>query len=141
MNLLIDNKDKLNLDQFCIWLIDFMQKHILEFIDEKRLVPFDDYINTNNIIRWHFKEERPIKTKDIIIGSLYNLEVNKINNKYNIVINPNSYIPNSYSRYIDLARLVNYGNLQLAPYHLFDEFMQYFADNITVLYNEYIEEN
>ena len=138
MNLIINNKDNLELDIFCEILISLMQNYIQTKLDENQLIRFDSYLNNNNIIIFNNNIKRFISTKEILIGSVYNLKVIRDQNKYIIELDPNVNIPNTYAKFIDIVKLINYGNLTLAAYPIYTNMMNYFADNLQDYYDIYL---
>jgi hypothetical protein len=140
MNLIINNPDSLPLDEFCYWLIPYMQKYIKENIDVRRLKRWDDYINTNLALKNAYSIIEPISCKDIIIEATKNLRVYTQKDNYIIDINPVVFIPNTQAKFINIVQLINYGNLSLQGYKLFSDMMTYFADIIDLYYKMYLEE-
>lgn len=140
MNLVIDNPDNLDLDIFCEVLIKSMQNYLASEIDEDQLIRFDAFLNNNNIINYVDKSNRLLSTKAILIGSSYNLIVVKNKTNYTIELDPNVNIPNTYAKFIDIVKLINYGNLGLPAYPIYDNMMNYFADNIEDYFKIYLEE-
>ena len=140
MNLVIDNPDNLDLDIFCEVLIKSMQNYLASEIDEDQLIRFDAFLNNNNIINYVDKSNRLLSTKAILIGSSYNLIVVKNKTNYTIELDPNVNIPNTYAKFIDMVKLINYGNLGLPAYPIYDNMMNYFADNIEDYFKIYLEE-
>ena len=126
-----------DLSKFCEWLINKIQLYFISEIDDKKCAKFNEFINQN--MRWKF-QPRLISTKDILKGCIYNLRYYQTGNKFIIDINPNIYIPDSYNKYISIARLINYGNLSVSPYPIFTETFKYFDDNAHIYFQEYLEE-
>lgn len=140
MNLVIDNPDNLNLDAFCQILITLMQNYIRTTLDTKQLIRFDAYLNNEDIIDYADRSNRLVSSKDILIGSTYNLVVIKDKDKYIIQLDNNINIPNTYAKFIDIVKLINYGNLALPAYPIYDNMMDYFAENLLEYYRIYLEE-
>lgn len=138
MNLHISNKDELNLNGFCNWLIEQMQIYMQSNIDERQLARFDAFIFNNQIIRTIDNSNRYISCKSILIGSTYNLIYEKTSNEYIISINPNINIPNTYNKFIDIVSLIDSGNLSLSSYSIYSDMMEFFAKDLQLYYEEYI---
>ena len=141
MNVEIDftNIDEEEALKFCEWLIPKIQEYLYASIDDRILARFDAYLNSSDIIQWQFQPQI-IRTKNILIGASYNLIVKKYPTYYDIVINPNINIPNSYAKFIDIVSLIDKGNLMLQPYPIFSDTMEYFAENIDMYFKDFIEE-
>lgn len=137
MNLVINNELEEDITDFCNWLIKDIQSSFKGFIDANQLIRFDDIIN-NSI---EFKQlPRYINPIEIIIGSMYNLRLAVNNSVYTIEIDPNINIPDTYTKFIDIARLVNFGNLTVNPYPIFTEIFQFYADNLNDYFLIYLSE-
>lgn len=141
MNLEIEygDLDKDQIYKFCNWLIEKIQQYLIANINVDILARFDSYINENDLIIW-VGNPRIARTYDIIVGALYNLEIKDYNDYYDITINPNINIPNSYAKFIDIVGLIDKGNLMLSPYPIITQTMEYFADNLKDYYEIYLEE-
>lgn len=139
MNLEIKNIENLDLDEFCEYLIERMQEYIVTSIDERQLERFDEYLNNTDTIRFTGGRKGYISAKEILINSTYNLITKKVDNEYNIEIDKNKYIYNTNAKFIDIVKLINYGNLSLAPYPIYDRMMNEFAENIQELWDDFIK--
>lgn len=124
---------------FCKWLLPQIQEYIYAGSDDRKLAAFDFYLNTNDIIQWQFQPQM-IRTKNILIGASYNLIIKDYSDYYEISIDPNINIPNSYAKFIDIVSLIDKGNIDIPPYPIFTDAMEYFADNLQMYYDLYIEE-
>ena len=111
-------------------------------LDESRLEAFDEYLNSGNVIEFSIPVNKKVKisTKNILIGAINNLIYTKQNNNnYIIEINPNEYIPNMRAKFIDIARLVNYGTLSIRAYNIFDKTFELVAKRLPQVYKNYLE--
>lgn len=138
MNLVI-NKGDLEITNFSYWLIPYIQEFLINQINKRKLIKFDKFLNDNKIIYFNYKEDRIISSKNILIGAIYNLRVINKANEIIIEINPNSIIPNTSAKFIDIIKLINYGNLLLEAYPILDKTMEYFASNIDYYYEKYMK--
>lgn len=129
-----------NIKDFCEWLIPIIRDYVWDNLKPKKLEAFDYYINGSNILKFNYDIKRIVKTKDLIAGTLYNLQVKVYGNKYTIQINPNIPIPETSAKFIDIAKLVNYGNLNLQGYPIITKAMDYTAANINSLYSKFLKE-
>lgn len=141
MELIIDNPDNLDLNNFCSYLISEMIDYMENTINDSQLIRFNEYINNNLNIRFIDKLPRLLKSRNILITAVQTLYYVKQGNDYIIKINPNNFIPNTYAKFIDIVSLINYGNIQLQSYPIIDEMFDYFANNLNQYYNDYLKEN
>lgn len=125
---------------FCEWLIPIIQDHFIKSIDNRKLEQFNIYLNANKVILFNYNEKRLISARNILVGAIYNLHLKHNLNKYIIEINPNSTIPNTSAKFINIAKLINFGNMSMAGYNVLSNIMNYFADDIDSYYNDYLEE-
>ena len=137
MYLEIINKDGFDLDSFCEYLIKQMQDYMKSETRKnyKRLAKYNEFID-ENVVRIDDKETI-LPIRDILVLSTYYLTYKKLSDSYVIELNPNINVPNTYAKFIDIVKLVNYGNLSLPAYPIYDEMMDYFADKIVYFYKEY----
>ena len=111
-------------------------------LDDRYLEAFDEYLNSGNIIEFNIPVNKSVKisTKNILIGAINNLIFTKQqNNKYIIEINPNEYIPNMRAKFIDIAKLVNYGTMSVPAYNIFDKTFELVAKKLPQVYKDYLE--
>lgn len=139
MNLIIKNPDNLDLYNFCEWLIKQMQKYIQEYIEPNKLIAWDDYLNNKIKLKTTDGSLRLISSKDILISGSYNLIIKQTTNQYEITINPNVNIPNYYAKFIDIIKLINYGNINIQPYPIYDYMTDFIANNLIDYYHIYNE--
>ncbi len=129
MNLIIENKDKLDLNSFTSWLLDIIKKYFVDYCDYSKLNKFNGEIwqkyTINNIDKWFYE----------IID---NLQIKSQNNNYIIQINPYKQIEGI--SLINLAKFINYGNLNNRGYPIFTQVFNYFSDNLQDFYNLYNNE-
>ena len=76
---------------------------------------------------------------EIIRLGLYYLIYYKTNNSYIIEIDNNSNIPNSTTKIISLCNLINYGNISLNAYPIFDKAMNIIAEDLPNLYAKFLK--
>ena len=140
MQLIIENKIHIDLTNFCTYLIKQMQEHMLILLNPLKIDRFNNYLETLPLTKFPYNKRKILSMRDILIGSTYNLKVTQHWNEYKIEIDPTSLVYGTFLKYIDLVKLVNYGNLQLAPYPIYDELMNYFAEHLEEFYEEYLKE-
>ena len=71
---------------------------------------------------------------------MYNLRIRESRDKSVIEIDPNQIIPETEAKFIDIAKLINYGNAEIRGYKILDKMMNHFAKNIKQYYLDFIEE-
>ena len=130
-----------DLTNFCNWLIPKIQEYFIDSINVKKLELYNIYLNGNKVILFDYGGKRILSAKNILIGGIYNLIVKRTINKFIIEINPNIFIPNTSAKFIDIVKLINFGNMSLQGYPVVTETMDYFANNINKYYNEFLEED
>lgn len=140
MNLIIDKQEGIDLVPFCNWLIPKIQEVLVDEINENKLIKIDLFLNEHKLLYFNYNEDRVISSKNILIGAIYNLHIQDNQNEVVIEINPNTIIPNTFAKFIDIVKLINYGNLSLQGYPILDITMEFFAENIDFYYNEYLKE-
>lgn len=102
---------------------------IYSIADVKYLKPFDNYIKA--------KYNKNISSKNIITLAISNLIIENYQDNYQITINPNIFVPGINAKLYDLCALINYGNMELIPYPLFDKAMEKLGSFVPKLYDEY----
>lgn len=133
---LFDNKAK----AFAEWLIPVLRQHILKNINVNKLKSFEDYINKDRIsLKLGFT--RFMSISSIVKAALFNLVVTYDYTAATIEFDPDVTIPNSNAKFIDIVNLINYGNLSLQSYPIFDEAFNLFAENGAMLFKKFKEEN
>ena len=131
MKLIIENPTGEDLKPFindCI--IPAIAQVIYSILDKKQLLKFDNYLlnKFNNI---------NIDANKIINLSVKNLITQKLGDYYQIQIDPNINIPGIPAKLYDICALINYGNIELSPYPIFNKAMDKLAPFVPSLYQEY----
>ena len=137
MNLIIDDIKSKNFDSFVEWLIEQTQQHFIGSINPQRLIVFDNYFKNFD---WGFTDKKThfISTKQLLISAIYNLRYRKTMNSYTIEINPNAVIPSTSAKFIDIAKLVNYGNVELKGVYVLTDTFEYFSKNVNKYFDKYV---
>ena len=81
-----------------------------------------------------------VSAKLILILGIKSLIIGKTGNDYYIQINPDIFVPKLPAKLINICALINYGNLEVSPYNIFDQIMIKLADMLPQLYREYLGE-
>lgn len=136
MELTIENNDKLELEEFSQEIIELMKEYLITHIEESKLIRWDEYLNKE--IKWGWKYKvKIIRAKTLLLGAAYNLQIIERTNKITIRINPNAIINETNKKYIDILKLITYGNLSIQGYPIWEQMMNYFAKNISDIYESY----
>lgn len=139
MTLTVDNPDRLDLDGFISEkLIPEIQEIFPSMINDGKLISVNDFVN--NTLKLS-PQGRWINVKDVLLSAIYNLTYTEMpDGSYVISIDSNQIVPDTRAKIIEVAQLVNYGNMSVPSYPIFDEVFNFFADNLNDLYIEYVEE-
>lgn len=106
-----------------------MQKWLYINIDISKLVQAQSFIEL---------VDKNINLEDVFYFSLNCLTVKKYDSKLEIVFNESIKIPQTNIKLIDVIRLINFGNIIVAPYPIYTNMFNYFNKNINVYYDRYI---
>lgn len=143
MELVITKLDqlKINYKAFAEFLIPKIQEKLISLFDPSKTIKLTNYINDNSIIQFiNDKYKKYLTVRDILFGAVYNLEI--LDNKLNTVIQINKQviIPDTYNDYYNLVKLINYGNLEVYPYKIWDDTLDWINDHLGVYLEEFLEE-
>lgn len=142
MELIIKKLDEIKIDYkaFANFLIPKIQEKLISLFDPRKVVKWDEYINSGDVINFTRRKDRYIASRDILISAVYNLQI--LDNKINTIIqiNKNAYIPDTYNNYYSLVKLINYGNLSVSPYKIWDDTLDWINDHLGQYLEEFLEE-
>ena len=114
MRLIIENSYKEDLKPFINdIIIPVIAQYLYAILDSKYLKIIDDYL--------YKKYNKYVSSKQIISVALNNMQLHKFGDNYQISINPNVVIKQIDAKLYDLCALINYGNLEVPPYNIFDQ--------------------
>ena len=136
IELSIISKEK-DLSEFIEWLVPYFREYLIAHINDKKLLKFDEFVSTS--IKWDYKN-KTVKSRDILIASTYHLRTKINKDKYSIYIDYNDNIPQSSAKFIDIIKLINFGNLSFTAYPIYTNTIKYFENNIDYYYSLYLEE-
>ena len=130
MRLIIENSYNEDLKSFINDIIIPACSQILySIIDRKYLKHFDTYLSN--------KYKTNISSDHIIRIALKNLIIYNHQDNYQITINPNIFVPGINAKLYDLCALINYGNMEIHPYPIFDKAMEKLSSFVPMLYRKY----
>lgn len=142
MELVITKLDqlKINYKAFAEFLIPKIQEKLISLFDPSKTIKLTNYINDNSIIQFiNNKYKKYLTVRDILIGAVYNLEI--LDNKLNTVIqiNKQAIIADTYNDYYNLVKLINYGNLGVYPYKIWDDTLDWINNHLGIYLEEFLE--
>ena len=130
MRLIIDNPTKEDLKPFIQdIIIPSISQILYSQIDRNYIKHIDKYLSV--------KYDKQISATQIIKYALNHLIIEKHQDQFQVTINPNVFIKEINAKLYDICALINYGNLELAPYPIFDKTMEKLASFIPMLYRKY----
>lgn len=135
MNLSVKSTD----DEFLIYLIDLMRQWFITNLDEDKLIQIEEYVNSTP--RYKSIYRKHINLKDICYSGIENLRYFKFSGNSVIQFDYNiSVYGLNNIKLIELLALVNYGNLLVKPYPVFNNMFSFFNKNINYFWNRFLEE-
>lgn len=139
MNLILDAIPKKEQEDFCQYIIEELRKLVLNKYDKDRAKLIEEYINKSNIIKQRINKKEYFSVYDLYRLALQALEVKLIkNNIYQIKINNQIVIPNSYTNLYSIISLLEFGTLSVRKYGLLSECMEAITNNLTTYYIKYL---
>ena len=142
-SLILDNETNIDLREFITTsLIPDIADYFISVLDKKQLRNIDNYINTDNFkLLYNIQEDQILDSYTILVDAMNALTFSaKGKQSYQIYINPNIRIANTNLTYDQFITFVDQGNLQINPYPVWSETLQYFAEESPLLYQFYKEE-
>lgn len=140
MELIITSKGGKDLTAFCNWLTPQIQEYFINTINPKKLELANIYLNGFKLKIFNCSEDVNISVIKLLIEAINNLILRRNTKTFTIEIDPNISIGNSPAKFIDIVRLVNFGNMSLPAYPILSDTMNYFANNLQYYYNKFLEE-
>ena len=139
MNLIINNLTQDPLEDFIqSIIIPEIQIYFFKNISTDRLKSWDKYFETQ--YDWGYTLTPPESTLNILIQGINALSIkNSQNFSYTISIDSNKNMPGTTAKLYDLCSLINYGNLEMSPYPIFEDTFKQVGFTIPLLFEEYIE--
>lgn len=137
-NLIIENKNKLDLTSFCNYLKKVMINEFINMADKKKLKVYDDYLNKLNLNYRFSKVKYNISTYNCIISSFNEMKILTREEEVIMMFDDIIFIPNLNAKFIDIIKLVTYGNLQLPSYDIISRILNKIADDLDKIYSGYL---
>ena len=134
MELVIENKEKEDLDRFMIYLLDFTKNFLYETIERDRLKQREK--------RFNKLLENRIKTKihleSLLVAAIQNLQWRKSSGKaYKIVLNRNEIFFGTDITISSLMRLLEYGTVNFPPLNFFHKKFKEIAESLPEIYESW----
>lgn len=137
MQILILNEDNLNLNQFCLFLIDKIKKEFILKLQPYRYEQIKKYLNQEGVIDF-IGAVRKIEPIIILKQIINNLQYRKqSNNEYIIDLNATIRLYGTNTLVLDIVKLIEYGNSELFPIPLIRNIFRNIEENLTELYMEF----
>ena len=100
------------------------------------IVDFDYLATFNTYLQNRYKTN--ITARRVLTLALNNLIIYNYQDTYEIAVNPNTFIKGINAKLYDLCALINYGNMEIHPYPIFDKIMEKLGSFVSELYDEYM---
>ena len=141
MRLGIKNPDKLDLDDFCSYLLRYLQRDLIASIDPMKCMARDDILDKINAKQFDGKKIQ-IDTKTLLEQGILSLKWQKDSQKnYEIVFDTKQTVYNSDVPIERVMRLIEYGTEGVTPLPFFKPMFEAFAKNLQEWYNIFEKEN
>lgn len=125
--------------KFGEWIIEVVSNEIKSNIDEKKLIRWNEYLNTDGVLK--FTSRKSILAKEIIYLGIDNLRLSELPNRFIIEINPNKYVPGvDKVKVVSACKLINYGNATMKGYPIFSNSFEMVVQNIDSLIEIYLRQ-
>lgn len=140
MQLLIMNKEEVNLHLFCKYVINKIKQKALVLINTDKYSVRDKILNEDADLIEFIGAKRKINCLVIIRQALNNLIYKSTpTNEYIIEINPNVYLYGTKTKIVTIVKLLEYGRLDLEPYPMFRKIFDEIAEHLPDLYLQFIK--
>lgn len=116
-------------EKFVIFVIECIQRDIIKCLDIKQLRRCDNYLKKNF--------PTVITCKNILISYSQQLCYSTSEKAFIIHSNNESYLYGTNYKINSLAKLINYGNLQLKPYNILSTIFSMYQKNLCTLWKAF----
>lgn len=129
MELRIFDKDQFVTVDFGRWLIPKITTKIISSIDKQRLLKWDNYFSETDVLKT-ISTKIP-KTFDIIVFIAHNLTCSGTDGEIFIEVSKTAFVPGlDRVKAETIAKLINYGNLEMEGYSIFTDSFNQIAQDI-----------
>lgn len=143
MRLFINNPSNEPLDKFIYeYVIPEINLVFSYKLNNARCLNWTKYFQTINLGWITYKNNKRVipSAYEVLIAGIKNLRVLNCINHYIIEINPNEIAPKTRAKLIDICNLINYGNLEMPAYPIFEDTFNEVLINLPNLYEKYLED-
>lgn len=132
MRLIIKNPDKINLDDFCEYLIRIMQIYSSDIsgLNAKLIAQWNEYLKV-------VFPEQHLDVKRVLKDFFKNQDYIIQNGNYIIGVDKNIKIPTTDISIERVAQTIEEGNLDIKGYDIFTQVYQKISNNIVTLYENW----
>ena len=124
---------------FCEYLIEQLKTLVESSGELPQYSKMEEYINTSNIIDWITDKNNFISVYDLYRLAVNNMIIKKIDEtNYDIVINTNENIPNSYTLLYPIISLLEFGTLSIRKCGTLTKYTDYISNNIDYYYQQFL---
>lgn len=127
MILVVDNEYATQ--KFISFLKQRMLSHLSAIIDTKKLIPYDEYFNTDE-----FRElygDGNVSAVKVVVFGMKHLSHKRYESNTHIFINPNVNYPGTQINLFTLCKLINFGNMSIDAYPIFTDTFNHFSKNLS----------
>lgn len=139
LRLILDEVPENERLSFCKYIKQQLENLFNKSFDRNKVIKLEEYLNSYNNIRQIIPKKSYYSVYDIYRLALESLRVKQINNyTYELRIDNNILLPNSYTKLSSILALLEFGTLSVKKYGLLNTCMDIIAKNLTTYYLEYL---
>ena len=112
-----------------------MSQWIGDNLDIEKLSPAQEYVDTTNEYKSIYTPRIDLSRLCLSCSSIIKIE--DYNTYFELVFDNNAIVYGTLIKTIDIFNLINYGNIVVKPYPIFDYMQNYYNSNIEELFDNY----
>ena len=141
LNLDLENVPEEYRKIFCEYIIKQIQELIVQSKEQTRYKAMEDYLYDNQLIDWLQNRNQYISVYELYRLASNNLKVKEIDKEnYELYIDPNVNIPNSYTTLYSIISLLEYGTLSIRKCGTLSETLEFVIKNLDTYYQKFLME-
>lgn len=141
LNLDLENAPEEYRKIFCEYIIKQIQELIVQSKEQTRYKAMEDYLYDNQLIDWLQNRNQYISVYELYRLASNNLKIKEIDKEnYEIYIDPNVNIPNSYTALYSIISLLEYGTLSIRKCGTLSETLEFVIKNLDTYYQKFLME-
>ena len=141
LNLDLENVPEEYRKIFCEYIIKQIQELIVQSKEQTRYKAMEDYLYDNQLIDWLQNRNQYISVYELYRLASNNLKIKEIDKEnYEIYIDPNVNIPNSYTTLYSIISLLEYGTLSIRKCGTLSETLEFVIKNLDTYYQKFLME-